>query len=242
VALAGNFAGSVRVAGGNLAYSLSLAAMTATVTVPLAWCLARLSQRGAPGQALTAGVAGMLLALPGPVLGIGLSLALSRPTAWWGHENPTLWRIADALAAVADSRAVLVWLLTLRTLPFAVLVLWPAVRLVQRSVLEAAELDGAGWSGRLWHVELPSCWPAVAAAVLITIVLSLGEVGGSIVVAPPGPQPLSVRIQTLAHQGVENSLAGICLVLLVAATITALAALTILTKAFGIGRRDMLGQ
>ena len=222
--------GSVRVAGWNLAYSVALAAATAAVTVPLAWMLAWAARASRLGRILALGSTSVLLALPGPVLGIGVSLALNRPTQWWGDNSSVLGRIADGLAAMADSPVVLVWLLTLRTLPFTVLVLWPAVRLVNRTMIEAAEIDGAGWWGRLWHIELPSCRSALAAAALVTAVLSLGEVGGSIIVAPPGLQPLSVRIQILAHWGVENSLAGICLVLLVAALLVAVAALATLGK------------
>lgn len=210
-----NVARSTRSVGGELLYSLMLAGASAAAVVPLAWWIAWAARESAMGRVLAIVVTCVLMAMPAPVLGMGLALALGRPTLWWGTGDAT-WggQAADALAAVADSPVVLVWLYCLRSLPYALAVLWPAVRLVNRSVIESATIDGAGAWRRFRHVDVPACWRAALAAGLVAVVLSVGELGGAVIVAPPGLQPLSVRIFTLAHFGVENHLAGICLVLL----------------------------
>jgi ABC-type Fe3+ transport system permease subunit len=206
--------------------SLKVAAGTALVTVPLAWLLAMIACHGRVGRWLVAATACLLFALPGPVLGIGLTLALGRPTAWWGSSSDSVGgQIALWCRSVADSPAVLVWLHTLRTLPFALAVIWPVLRLVNRSLVEAAAIDGAGAWSRFWHVDLPACRVAVLAAGLACAVLSIGELSGSVIVTPPGLQPLSVRIFSFAHFGLESHLAGICLVLLGVAAAGSLAVL-----------------
>ena len=97
-------------------------------------------------------------------------------------------------------------------LPYALMVIWPAMRLIDRSVFQAATLEGAGSWQQFWQISLPLVRPATAVALLVSVILSIGELSSTVMVAPPGLQPLSLRIFTLAHFGVENYLAGICVV------------------------------
>jgi iron(III) transport system permease protein len=225
-AFAENLVRSARSARDQVKLSLVVAAATAIVTVPLALLLALIARHGRVGRWLVAGTACLLFAMPGPVLGIGLTLALGRPTAWWGTSADSVGgQVALGCRSVADSPAVLVWLHSLRTLPFALAVIWPVLRLVNRSLVEAAAIDGAGAWSRFWHVDLPACRGAVLAAGLACAVLSIGELSGSVIVTPPGLQPLSVRIFSFAHFGLESHLAGICLVLLGVAGVGSLAVL-----------------
>lgn len=221
-----NLVRSARSARDQLMLSLKVAAGTVLVTVPLAGLLTLITRQGRLGRWLVTGTACLFFALPGPVLGIGLVLALGRPTAWWGSSADSVGgHIALWCRGVADSPGVLVWLHSLRTLPFALAVIWPVHRLVNRSLIEAAAIDGAGAWGRFWHVDLPACRVAVVAAALACAVLSIGELSGSVIVYPPGLQPLSVRIFSFAHYGLESHLAGICLVLLGVAAVGSLAVL-----------------
>jgi iron(III) transport system permease protein len=199
----------------QLALSLKVAALTAILTVPIAWCLVVFAQRNELGAWVLSGIVALLFALPGPVVGIGVKLALDQPYRWWGADPSSVGgQLAGLFDGIARSPAVLVWLHCLRALPFAIGVLWPVRRLVNRRLLEAAAIDGAGPWARFRFVELPACSAAILAAALVSGVLSIGELGGSVIVTPAGQQPLSVRIFTFAHYGLENHLAGICLVLL----------------------------
>ncbi len=225
-ALVENVRDGGRAAERELILSLVIAGLTAICVVPLALLLAVFARESRAGKWFAAVIACTLFALPGPVLGIALKLALLRPTKWWGDDPSSLGgAVAGWLANVADSTAVLVWLHGLRTLPFALAVLWPAVRLVNRSLLEAAAIDGAGAWRRFRHVELPAVLPSVFAAAIGVAVLSIGELAGSVIVTPPGEKPLTVLIFGLAHNGVDNHLAGICLVLLLIAAAGSVAAI-----------------
>jgi iron(III) transport system permease protein len=64
-----------------------------------------------------------------------------------------------------------------------------------------------GW----WRVEAPlevAGWIAAAALVLA---LSAGELGASLLVAPPGSATLTMRLYNYLHSGASRSVAGTCL-------------------------------
>ncbi len=221
-----NLLNSSRSVGDQLLLSLTIALATAAVAVPVAWLLAAIARHNRLGQWVAASIVCLLFALPGPVLGIGLELALGRGITFLdAHSGRVSNSVGQLLREIADKPAVLVWLHSLRTLPFAVAIIWPVLRLVNRSLLESAAVDGAGAWERFRYVEFPACRGALVAAALACAVLSIGELGGSVIVTPPGEQPLSVRIFSLAHFGLENHLAGICLVLLGVAAVGSLAVL-----------------
>lgn len=221
-----NVGRSAESAGDQLELSVIVAICTAAVTVPLAWIAVVAADRGRAGQCLLAAVTCALFALPGPVVGIGLKLAIGRPFLWWGADPTTLGgTLANWMDQFGRTLGVLVWLHTLRAFPFAVVALWPVRRMVNRRLVEAATIDGAGPWKRFRHIELPACRAALIAAALVSAVFSIGELGGSVIVTPPGQQPLSVRIFTFAHHGLESHLAGICLVLLGISTAGSLAVL-----------------
>ena len=190
---------SVRVASGELVTSLCLSACTATLAAAAALPLAAAIRRGRGLAWAALAWVGFALALPSPIVGIALAQTLNRP---------------GPLAAFYDSPAVLVAACLVRFLPFAAIACLPAASAVSPDLDAAATLDGAGPWDRLTAVLAPLCGRGLMVAWLLVFVLSMGELGASVLVAPPGCCPLPVRIFTLLHYGVDEALAGICLVLL----------------------------
>jgi len=233
--LARNLAGSVRAAGPELGYSLLLAAAAAGWTVPLALLLAWWARRSRLGRFCTLAVVVLLFALPAPVVGAGVLTALNNVASL----GPAGGGLAAWAAAVLDSPLALIWAQGLRALPFVLLVIGPAVALVPKSTLDWARLAGAGHYRQLWHVVIPAARAAIVVAALLAAVVALGELGASVLVAPPGLQPLSIRIFTLAHTGVESYLSGLCLVLL--ATIGCGAAAILLALRWMMSRGRLAG-
>ena len=117
--------------------SLLLAAGAATVTAVLAWVLAWVSRNSLTWQVLLLATLALTLATPGPVAGMALELAYR----WF----PPIY----------DSPLIVVMAESIRTLPYALLILWPALRILPGELLESAVLDGHGPWGQLWHVILP---------------------------------------------------------------------------------------
>ncbi len=79
-----------------------------------------------------------------------------------GHPTPLLWTVVPDL--VYPSILICeIWQWT----PFMFLLLLAALSGVDRSAGEAAEIDGASYWQRLWHIELPSIAPVMTVAILI---------------------------------------------------------------------------
>lgn len=183
-------------------WSLVIGALAATGAVATGLALAWPARRGGWPAAPALAVAAVLLAMPKPVLGLGIIGVLNRP------EVPGFTWFYD--------RSILApWLaLTAAGLPLATLVLWHALRTVPREMLDAAATDGAGPVSRLLLVALPCRLPALGVAWVVALAGALGELGASVLVVPPGVMTLSIKIFNLLHGGVsEFEVAGICLAL-----------------------------
>ena len=80
----------------------------------------------------------------------------------WGEELTLLWTIRPHLVYPAILAAE-VWQWT----PFMFLLLLAALANVDKSQLEAAAIDGAGWWRTFFRIVLPAIWPVMAIAILI---------------------------------------------------------------------------
>ncbi len=193
--------------------SLILAAAAATLAALLAWSLAWFSRRSRPWQVLVLALLALTLATPGPVAGMALELAYRR------------------LPPIYDSPMILVMAQAIRTLPYAILVLWPALRTLPRELLESAALDGHGPCALIWHVALPMSWRALLASWFVVFVLSFGELPATNLLQPPGTTTITFLIWTLLHTGVESHLAGVALVMLLVITAAAFCAVAVVRLA-----------
>jgi iron(III) transport system permease protein len=194
---------------------IGVAAATAALlmALPLAWSLrgafvkARASQHTTSTPWFCLLAIALCLTLPGPLLGLGIIRLLDRPP-----DSPL-----SALAWLYDSNFA-PWLVqTLRALPIATLILWPALASIPQVMLDTAASDGAGWWGRLLRIALPQRWLAVIAAWLIALAVAVGELAATVLVMPPqrGATALSIQVFQLLHYGVDDRVAAICLVMVI---------------------------
>ena len=199
---------------GPLGESAMAASGGATLATILAWGLGWLSKGPGPWRWVTAATAALLLAVPGPVAGMGLKLA-------YLHIPP-----------VSDTVAILMLGAAVRALPFALLVLWPAIRSLPPSFLETAELEGLGPFGRLWRVSLPLTMRATLAAWGVSFVLGMGELPIANLVYPAGWQPLTVLLWSQMHFGVDSRICAFGLVLIAVYGLAGTLAITGLARAY----------
>lgn len=139
--------------------------------------------------------------MPGPVVATGWSRMLSELAGWGsGVEASGLAQLLGRLAQIIlDGPGALMLAWAGRWTPVALGLIALGRRQVPTEWLEAARLEGAEWRWRLIHIEWPILRrPALAAGALI-FCLSLGEVGASILLLPPGVTTLGVRLMTLMH-------------------------------------------
>jgi iron(III) transport system permease protein len=140
----------------------------------------------------------LLLALPGSVIGIGLI---------------SLWN-AKATSFIYASPVILIlgYLAQYAILPMRVVS--ASLAAVPRSLEEAAWLGGAGWLMTLRYIVAPLAGRGLLAAWLISYVFCVRDVAISIVVYPPGYDPLPVRILTLMANGAPSLIAALCIILI----------------------------
>lgn len=183
---------------GPLATSAFWASIASVFSVAIAWGLAWACRSGRTHfwPMLTIVSCALMLATPGPVAGMALVLAY--------RDFPLVY----------DTPAIVLLGHMLRTLPFALLVVWPAVHALPDAFLEAARVDGLSRWQVIRRVGLPLTAGASLAAWGVAFVLALGELPVTNLVYPPGVTLLSVVVWGLLHTGVESHLAGVGLILM----------------------------
>jgi iron(III) transport system permease protein len=193
--------------------SVAIAAAAATLLVPVALLLGWLARKVRWTGVLPLLLAAAALAVPGPLLGVGLIALFNRPG--WPLLN-FFYDRTIALPVLAQA---------IRAFPLVMFILWHALDTIPDELPEAAQLDGAGSWSQLLRIALPLRWPAAALAWLGAFIVAIGELSATILVVPPGVQTLGVRIAQLLHFNIQNELAGLSLVLMLAAA--ALAAIVL---------------
>jgi iron(III) transport system permease protein len=188
-----------------------------TMGVAIGLGFAARTSKIAGALALIAAVAA--LAVPGPIVSLGLITVFNHP------DFPRLNYLYDRTIAVA------VIAQSIRALPLALFVMWYAFRSLSQAFVEASLLDGAGWIVRAW-LMLRQRLAAVAVAGAAVAVLSLGELSATLLVVPPGIEPLSVRLFSLLHYNVEDQVAAITLMLVSIHAVVGWLILTIHVRAF----------
>ena len=176
--------------------SLIWAALAATATTAIAYGLSWNGRRSGAWRWIMLATVIVALATPGPVAGRALVLAYRN---WPG---------------VYDSSSKIMMALSLRSLPYVLLVLWPFLRSFPQDYLDAAALDGYGPLGRMCRVALPLSFRAILAAWLVALALGLGELPATEQFREPGVQPMSIFLWSLLHTGVDSHLSGVALVML----------------------------
>jgi iron(III) transport system permease protein len=190
----------VAVIGGSgeaIANSLRLATLGATVVVVIAMWLGYARARTTSRAGRLADIALVVLfAVPGTLVGVGLIHVWNRPGPLGGLYG-------------TDGMLVLAYLA--RLLPVVVLALAASGREVPVSHEEAAAASGAGWLRTMWRIVVPQMRLGLIAAWLIAFVLAFGELGVSILVAPPGETTLPIRIYTIVANAPSSSVAVLAL-------------------------------
>jgi iron(III) transport system permease protein len=124
----------------------------------------------------------VLFSVPSTIVGVGLI---------------SLWNRPGALGAVYGTNAMLLLGYLARFLPVAALGMAAAMRQIPDSHEEAAATAGAGWVRTMTHIVVPQAFRGVVAVWIVVFVLAFGELGASILLAPPGEATLPIRIYTL---------------------------------------------
>lgn len=216
------FVTSVLLARNELVYSLLTAVLVIVIALPLALAAAQELKR--PGIRGTAAWIIVLvpLAVPAPLIGIGMITLGNLPVL--SAVYPAL--IMPSLVSVV------------KFAPFAAIVLFIQMRLVDPLLLDAAAVFARSRTDAWTRIHIPLFAPGLVVSAGILAALTLAELGATLIVAPPGHATITMRIYNYLHYGASSDVAGLCLmvtVLTLVASIGTILTLWLLSRSHGTG-------
>jgi iron(III) transport system permease protein len=180
--------------------TFSLALLTALLSVPIALPVAlAMCSGGWRGRCWWA-LALFPMAVPGSLAGVGLIGFWNRPGLDWVYGSPLI--------------LVAAWLA--RFLPLAALLIAVFFSRLDTMQLDAARVFGPNAGQRWGRVQLCLLRSGLLAATALVFAMSVGEMGASLIVAPPGCATVSMRIYSYLHAGARDSAAGLCMIQMLA--------------------------
>ena len=154
-----------------LTVSLTLAALTTLVLLPLGLALARwLAVTAWVGRPFIEALLLLPLLLPPTVIGFYFLVAFGQGSALGAWLAASGWRLVFTLEG-------LLLVSVLVNLPFMVQPIQRAFAAVPNSLREAAWVSGLSTWQTFWRIELPLAWPGLLAGMALTVAHTLGEFG-----------------------------------------------------------------
>ena len=136
------------------------------------------------------------LALPSSIVGIGLIDAYIDWAPW-----------------LYGTMAMPIIAVTTRFVAIATIIIYTQMKRVDSLLFEAADLFKKSETQAALKVKLPLQKYGLAAAAATLLAFSVGELGSTLLVVPPGSETLTIRIFNYLHYGGSEEVAGLCLLM-----------------------------
>lgn len=95
--------------------------------------------------------------------------------------------------------ASIIFIVSWMWLPFATLILLTSLQSLDQEQLEAAEMDGASWPNRFWHMILPHMARAITVVILIQTIFLLSIFAEILVTTNGGPGTATTNLTYLVY-------------------------------------------
>ncbi|ODS31738.1 MAG: ABC transporter permease component [Candidatus Scalindua rubra] len=184
---------------GSIMRSLVYASVGATCLVVFGFFLGYLLARKATRLPYAVdSIAIFLFALPGAVIGIGLS---------------SLWNTPETNFIYA-SMCIIIFGYIAQYTALGERIMAATFSHVPHSMEEAAQIVGAGWYRRLFKILVPLAKRGMVATWLICFIFCLRDIGITMMVYPPAHDTLPVRIFTLMANSPEDVISALCVIMI----------------------------
>jgi iron(III) transport system permease protein len=184
--------------------TLLIVACVVVIGIPLTLAVTRELLRPGFRGSLWWGLILLPVAIPAPLIGIGIIALWNTPIL--PHLYGTF--LMPVFAAIS------------RFAPFAAIILFVQVRSIDPALFDAARIFSRDRIATLTEIILPLLAPGIFIASAVLAALTIGELGATLIVTPPGFGTLAIKIYNYLHYGAAAEVAGLCLVM-VAATVLA---------------------
>jgi iron(III) transport system permease protein len=217
-----NLIGGVTSSRREIFFTFWTSALTGIACLPMALAAARKLMHPSSQGKLWWLLVTAPLAVPAPLVGIGLISIWNQPFFgdFYGSD------LMPVFASLA------------RFTPLAAIVLLAQLRRLDPLLIDAARVLHTSRVRTLFQIRLPLLTPGLIAGGFIAFALCAGELGATLLVAPPGQATLTMRIYNYLHYGASDVVAGLCLMMTAAtlvAGILAIAALQGWSRLFPFG-------
>jgi ABC-type Fe3+ transport system permease subunit/sugar lactone lactonase YvrE len=190
--------GAIAAGKSALGQSILVAAMAAGLVVALTFLALPVNSRISRWRSVAGTGLWMLFFTPGVLIGMGLIFGFNRPLT----------------SAFYQSAGVLILALVIKYLAIGWHVSMHSARTLDRNLVEAAQMEGAGRGAVLRQAVLPQVSHSLMAAAYLVFLLCLWDVETIVLVVPPGGDTLALRIFNLLHYGYSPEVNALCVVLL----------------------------
>jgi len=183
----------------QIEYSLIIAFLGSLATLFIGFSLAYLIKRSQKRfTRLLSWFVFLPLAIPATTIGIGLI----------GIWNRTYVDI------IYGSSLIIIMGYVARFIPFSVIIFLSGIAQVSHHLEEAAVLAGSSFYNRIRKIIIPLSKQNMFAVLFIIFILSLGELGTTLLIIPPGRETIPIKIYNLMHYGADQLVAALCLTLI----------------------------
>ncbi len=137
-------------------------------------------------------------AFPATLFGIGLIHLWNRPWTSWVYSGISIVLIAYIA----------------RFIPFASALISANLQQISPSIREAACMTKCSRRSLLFRIHLPLARKGLTMSWLVVFIFSMGELGATLLVIPPGYGTVSLKIYTLMHYGAGPLVAALAVLLI----------------------------
>ena len=202
-----------RSVGNSAMLAFGSATIIMLVTSVICWIVVKTKM---PGRWALENLASLPLVFPGLVLGLAIMVFyLNFDIGVYG----TIWILLIAYVT--------------RFLPYGLRANTTSMLQIHKELEESAAMSGASWGSTFWHILLPLLKPGLLAGWLYIMIVSIRELGTSILLYSPGTEVISIMIWELWANGqyVELSAMG---VMFIVALFALVIVSQLVSKKFGV--------
>jgi iron(III) transport system permease protein len=218
-----NMVGAAASARSEILFTFWISVITATLCLPMGLAAASKLVKRDNSSKMWWFLVTIPFAVPAPLIGIGLITIWNKPL----------------IGAVYGSNLMPVLASLARFTPFAAIVLLAQLRRVDPLLIDAARVFHTRRSKTWMQIHLPILAPGILAAGFIAFALCAGELGATLIVAPPGQATVTMRIYNYLHYGASETVAGLCLMMIMVALISGVLAVVVVRRGLRLFPKSM---
>jgi len=182
----------------QITYSLILAVLGGVLALFLGFFMSYIIERTKSKVVICLELASLIpFAIPAITLGIGLIKVWNRPTIDFVFRCPLI----IILGYIAHS------------ISFTIRIICSGIKQINPHLEEAGFLGTSSWTKVVGKIVMALLTPSLLVGFFIAFILSLGELGTTLLVIPPGRETIPIKIYNLMHYGADQMVAALCLIL-----------------------------